>query len=144
MIGSYDGTEKYYEQLKELVNRLNLENVYIIGQVHFKELLAYYKLSNVFISMSEHEGFCVPLLESMYFKIPIVAYNSTAIPYTLNGAGVLVNEKRYEEIAELAYMMVKDEKIRTKIIEKQNLQVKQFEKSRVERMLKNYIEKLIS
>ena len=144
LIGSYEGTEKYFMQLKEFAKKLNLKDVYFTGQVEFKELLAYYKLADLFISMSEHEGFCVPLLESMYFGIPIIAYNSSAIPYTLSGTGVLVNEKKYEEIAELAYILINDRDINGKIIEKQRLQLERFEKAKIEKMLKEYIEMVIS
>lgn len=145
LVGSYNGLEKYYLQLGELLKRLNLDNnVLITGQVDFQELLAYYKLADVFISMSEHEGFCVPLLESMYFEIPIIAYNSTAIPYTLNLSGVLVNEKNYEIIAEMAHILVGDKKIRNKIIDGQKLRLEQFEKSKLEKILKKYIEEVIS
>jgi glycosyltransferase involved in cell wall biosynthesis len=143
LIGSYQGTEKYLIQLKELIEKLNLKNVYFTGHVEFEELLAYYKLADLFISMSEHEGFCVPLLESMHFGIPIIAYNSSAIPYTLNGTGILVNEKRYEEIAELAYILVNDRNIKDKIIEKQKERLKQFEKAKIKIMLKKYIEMVI-
>ncbi|MCD4678021.1 MAG: glycosyltransferase [Desulfobacula sp.] len=145
LVGSYNSTEKYHVQLHELVERLNLkENVYIVGHVSFEELLAYYKLADIFISMSEHEGFCVPLLESMYFEIPIIAFNSTAIPQTLNGAGVLVNKKRYKEVAELAHIIVKDEKLRDIIIRSQRAQLEQFEKTNVETMLNDYIKKVMS
>jgi len=145
LVGSYTGTEKYYAKLQKLVKRLNLEqNIYIPGHVDFKELLAYYKLSDVFISMSEHEGFCVPLLESMHLGLPIIAYSSSAIPYTLNGSGILIGEKRYEDIAELAHILVKNGKIRDKIVEKQMLQLKQFEKPKIEAMLKKYIEEVIN
>lgn len=143
LVGSYEGTEKYHAQLINLARQLNLKNVHFIGQADLTELLAYYKLADVFISMSEHEGFCVPLLESMYFGIPIIAFNSTAIPYTLNGTGILLNERNYEVVAEIAHIIVKDEKIRTKIVEKQNLQLKEFEKSKLEKILKNYIKEVI-
>ncbi len=139
LVGSYNGTEKYYSQLQELVKRLNLRNVYITGQVDFKELLAYYKLADVFISMSEHEGFCVPLLECMHFGIPIIAYNSTAIPHTLNESGVLVSEKRYEEVAELAHILVEDKKFRDRIIKKQKERLNEFKKTKIEKILKSYI-----
>jgi glycosyltransferase involved in cell wall biosynthesis len=114
--------------------------VYITGQVDFTELLAYYKLADVFLSMSEHEGFCVPLVESMYLRIPIIAYNSTAIPYTLNGTGILLNTKNYEIVAEIADIVVKDEIIKNKLVDKQKLQLKQFEKSKIEKTLKKYLE----
>ena len=50
--------------------------------------------------MSEHEGFCVPLVEAMYFRVPIVAYAAAAVPDTLGGCGVLVTDKLPETIAE--------------------------------------------
>jgi L-malate glycosyltransferase len=139
LVGSYKGLERYYYQLENLIKKLELENVYITGQVDFKELLAYYRLADIFISMSEHEGFCVPLLESMYFNIPIIAYNSTAIPFTLSDAGILVNEKRYDEIAELINILINDETLRKRIIETQRLRLKDFEKPKSEAMLKNHI-----
>jgi len=143
LVGSYEGTERYCVQLKELIKRLNLENVYITGKVNFKELLAYYKLADVFISMSEHEGFCVPLIEAMYFKTPIIAYNSTAIPYTLDGSGVLVNKKIYEEIAELAQILIEDKQLRERVIKKELGRLKHFDKSETEKLLKMYLKQVI-
>lgn len=142
LIGSYIGTEKYHAQIKNLIKLLNLENVYVTGQVTFKELLAYYALADVFISMSEHEGFCVPLLESMHFDIPIIAYNSTAIPYTLNGTGILLNEKRYEEAAELAHTIVQNKNFRDIILRKQKERLNDFKKTKVENILKYYLKQV--
>jgi len=142
LVGSYTEVEKYYVQLTTLVKQLNLKNVHIIGQVDFKELLAYYKLADVFISMSEHEGFCVPLVESMYFGIPIIAFDSTAIPYTLNGCGVLFKEKRYEEVAELVNFMIENKEFKHRIIEKQKIRSREFEKPVLMELLKGYIEKV--
>lgn len=144
LVGSYNGMEKYHDHLKELIAKLNLKNVYLTGHVNFNELLAYYRLANVFISMSEHEGFCVPLLESMFFDIPIIAYNSTAIPYTLNGSGILVNEKNYDEVAEMIYLVINDKDFRHRIIERQRLQLKQYDMSKIEARLKDYIDSVIA
>jgi glycosyltransferase involved in cell wall biosynthesis len=108
LVGNYEVSERYYEQLQELVRRLKLKDVYITGRVDFKDMVAYYKLADVFLCMSEHEGFCVPLLESMFFDIPVIAYNSTAMPYTLGKAGILIKEKNYEEIAEMINLLVED------------------------------------
>ncbi len=144
LIGSYNETKKYYMQLKELVKKMDLKNVYIPGEVSFEELLAYYSLSDVFISMSEHEGFCVPLLESMYFGIPIIAYNSTAVPYTLDGAGILINKKRYDEVAELAGILVNDKKFRNGVVELQKLHLERFKKSEIEAEFKKHIEEVLA
>jgi len=143
LVGSYTGTESYYNYIQRLIIRLDLENVYITGRVDFKELLAYYRLADIFISMSEHEGFCVPLLECMYFNVPIMAYNSSAIPYTLNGAGILFNKKNYDEIAELAHIIINDGSFREKIIKKQRIRLKDFERSKIEEILKKYITEVL-
>ncbi|MCD4674943.1 MAG: glycosyltransferase family 4 protein [Desulfobacula sp.] len=144
LVGSYEGMEKYYKQLVHLIEKFDLNDVIITGKVDFKDLLAYYKVADVFISMSEHEGFCVPLLESMYFKIPILAYNSTAIPYTLDGSGVLFNEKRYEEVAEMCNLLISDKSVRGRIINNQNKRLVMFEKPVIEITLIEYIEQVKS
>lgn len=140
LIGSCNGTERYYECLKESVKQLGLDsNVYITGHLKFEELLAYYQLADVFISMSEHEGFCVPLLECMYFKIPILAFNSTAIPHTLGRAGILINKKNYMEIAEMASLLAADSNLRRSIIKRQDERLRDFDKSHTEELLRRYI-----
>jgi glycosyltransferase involved in cell wall biosynthesis len=144
LVGSYKGMGEYYGQLVNLIKELGLNDVFITGHVDFTDILAYYKVADVFISMSEHEGFCVPLLESMYFKIPIFAYNSTAIPYTLDGSGVLFNEKRYEEVAEMCHLLISDKFVRGRIINKQNKRLEMFEKSIIEKTLVEYIEQVKS
>ena len=70
------------------------------GQISMEEMVAYYQTANMFLCMSDHEGFCVPLIEAMRYDVPIVAYNSTAIPETLRGAGLLFAEKDWPTIAE--------------------------------------------
>lgn len=128
LVGSHNGMEKYYLKLKKIVEMLDLDDVYFTGHVKFSDLLGYYRLADVFVCMSEHEGFCVPLLESMYFEIPIIAYNSTAIPYTLGDAGILVNKKNYQEIAEMVDIIINDSKLRDKIIKKQKERLCDFDK----------------
>lgn len=144
LVGSYNGTEKYYAYIQELVKRMNLDNVYITGQVDFKELLAYYKLADIFISMSEHEGFCVPLLESMYFGVPILAYNSTAIPYTLDNAGLLFNEKRYAEIGEFINILLKDKTLLNHIVKNQRNRLKEFNKLEIIELFKDHLRMVMS
>jgi glycosyltransferase involved in cell wall biosynthesis len=139
LVGNYEVSERYYKQLQELIRRLKLKDVHITGMVDFKDMISYYRLADVFLCMSEHEGFCVPLLESMFFDIPIIAYNSTAIPYTLGKAGILVNEKNYEEFAEMINLLVEDTELRSKIIEKQNERLKEFDKEKMENTLREII-----
>lgn len=137
------GIERYDLMLGELIRRLKLEDVYFTGKVQFDELLAYYTIAHVFLCMSEHEGFCVPLVESMYFKIPIIAYHAASIPYTLGNSGVLVHSKKYEEIAEMIHVLIENQDFRKKIIEAQLQRLEFFQKPRLEQILKTYVEQVI-
>jgi glycosyltransferase involved in cell wall biosynthesis len=139
-----NGIERYDLMLDELIRRLKLEDVYFTGKVQFDELLAYYTVAHVFLCMSEHEGFCVPLIESMYFKIPIIAYQAASIPYTLGPAGVRVHTKKYEEIAEMIHILVEDQNVRAKIIESQLQRLEFFRKSRLEQILRTYVQTVMS
>lgn len=123
--GGYDGCELYFQSLQSLVQRLGLSDVHFLGKVPFKDLVSYYMVSDVFLCMSEHEGFNVPLVESMFFDVPIIAYNSSAIPYTLGDAGILVKSKNYIEIAELINIVIEDPDIRDKLVcrQKERFQV---------------------
>jgi glycosyltransferase involved in cell wall biosynthesis/2-polyprenyl-3-methyl-5-hydroxy-6-metoxy-1,4-benzoquinol methylase len=140
LVGSYQGMELYYNYLNNLIIKLGLKNVYFTGHINLDELISYYKIGDVFLTMSEHEGFCVPLVESMHFEVPILAYNSTAIPETLGGAGVIVNDKNYIEIAELINVLVEDKVLRNKIVKKQSERLEFFSRKRIAEILKHYIE----
>lgn len=139
LIGSYTGMEKYYSYLKNIVIKLNIDNVHFTGHVEFGDLVEYYRLADVFVCMSEHEGFCVPLLESMYFDIPIIAYNSTAIPYTLEDAGILVNKKNHLEIAEMIDIIIKDSRLKDRIIKKQRERLSHFNREKIAEEFKQMI-----
>jgi glycosyltransferase involved in cell wall biosynthesis len=77
---------------------------------------AYYSAATVYVSMSEHEGFGVPLLEAMAFGIPVVAYDAAAVSETLAGAGVLLKDTRPDEVAPLLDRIVRDGAVRGSIV----------------------------
>lgn len=139
LIGSYDGMETYYNSLKKLIAKLNIDDVFFTGQISDGELIAYYKLANIFLCMSEHEGFNIPLIEAMHFKIPIIAYRSTAIPYTLGKAGVLLREKNYIETAELIDFVLNNKHEREAIVERQLERLSDFKIEKTAKKLLEYI-----
>lgn len=97
-------TELYSFALKRLVRELHLEDaVNFLGCMADEELKALYEESSVYLCMSEHEGFCLPVIEAMTFGLPVVAYASSAVVDTVGDGGVLVHEKRHPEIAELIF-----------------------------------------
>lgn len=101
LVGSDVDTEIYSFELRRLVSRLALKSaVNFVGSVSDCELKSFYENSHVYLCMSEHEGFCVPLIEAMHFGVPIVAYRAGAIPETLQDAGVIFDVKEHAAIAE--------------------------------------------
>lgn len=91
IVGKEDERLSIYNNfLHQKVKDLGLqESVIFTGAVSAEALKSYYLVSNIFMTTSEHEGFCVPLVEAMAMKLPIVAYGSTAIPYTVGKAGLV-------------------------------------------------------
>ncbi|MCD7761936.1 MAG: glycosyltransferase [Lachnospiraceae bacterium] len=144
LVGSYNGMERYYNRLKNYTKELQLENsVYFTGHISFSEILAYYKTADVFLCMSEHEGFCVPLVEAMYFHVPVIACESSAIPDTLNGAGVLLKEKNYLETAGMMHYMTTHPEFRASVVESQNQRLHDFEHDKIEKQFLDYLEAFI-
>lgn len=139
LVGSYDFSKEYFDYLQYVKKFLDLENVIFTGTVTNSELISYYKVSDLFLNMSEHEGFCVPLVEAMYFGIPIVAYNSSAVPFTLDGAGILVDQKCYREIAELMDIVLKNSELKESIIRKERERLTYFGNENIKEMLKGYV-----
>ena len=126
LVGNDRGMEKYSSALKRYALALGCENVVFTGHTGFEEILAYYRLADVFLCMSEHEGFCVPLVEAMFFDIPIIAYDSCAVPETLGGSGVLIKDKDPVFVSMLMDRLVRDKELREKIIEGQRERLKDF------------------
>lgn len=145
LVGKYNLLPNYYHLLKELNVNLMLTNEQVIftGHVSPEELITYYKIADIYLSMSEHEGFCLPLVESMHFKVPIIAYNSTAIPYTLGDAGIRVKVKNIPEIAELCYHLANNRQLRQRIISAQQRRLRDFETSKLEKLLMRYISEVV-
>ena len=121
LVGDGAGNASYVHLLYERIRKYGLsDHVEITGKVSENELHAYYKSADLFVSMSEHEGFGVPLIESMWFDIPVLAFSSTAVPETMQGAGVLFTEKSsFAEIAHMAGVLLENEEIRSRVIQEQ-------------------------
>ena len=120
LVGSYGGFDKYLATLHELAARLGVKHVHFTGHVTDAELSAYYDVADVFLCASAHEGFCVPLVESFYKRVPVVAYAATAVPATLDGAGVLFTTTEPLEVAALLDAVLDDSHVYDAILEKQD------------------------
>ena len=135
LVGNYQETDLYYQYLQDVIKKCGVEDVIFPGHIAFNAILAYYKIADLFLCMSEHEGFCVPLVEAMFFETPIVAYASTAIPGTLGGSGVLVETKEPEAVAEKMHQVITDQAYREEIIEKQKRRLEDFSYDRIKEQI---------
>lgn len=132
LVGSSTGMENYYERLVKYANALGIgDDVIFPGHIKFSEILAYYRLADAFVCMSEHEGFCVPLVEAMFFDVPVIAYDTSAISDTLGGSGVLLDNNDPVFAAAVIDRVLTDEKLRESIIEGQRRRLEDFSYERI-------------
>lgn len=142
LVGSAKGLEPYLQFLQALVDRLGVSDAFFTGHVSTAQLAAYYQCASVYLSMSEHEGLGVPLLESMHFGVPIVAYKAAAVPETLEDSGILVTAKDHAAVAELIGLLVEDVDLRSRIVARQRERLQDFLPERVEERLRELLHSL--
>jgi L-malate glycosyltransferase len=136
-VGRYDGVPRYYAQVRALVSEFQMlpDRVWFTGPVPDDDLAAFYRWADVYVSLSEHEGFCVPLVEAMAADVPVLAYAAGAVPETLGGAGVLFSPKDLELAAEAMAMLVYERPFRDSVIAGQRRRLEDFSPSRLESRL---------
>ncbi len=127
LVGSYSGMENYYNRLVKYAAALGLsDDVVFTGHIKFSAILAFYRAADVFVCMSQHEGFCVPLVEAMFFDVPIVAYDTSAISDTLGGSGFLIDDNDPVFTAAVIDRIVRDKALREEIISGQRRRLEDF------------------
>jgi len=119
IVGAQGGFERYLAALNDLVGRLGNDHVHFVGHVSDEELVAFYDVADLFLCASEHEGFCVPLVEAFYKQVPVLAYAATAVPATMDGAGILFENKDPAEVAALMDAIVSNPALQDRIVEGQ-------------------------
>jgi L-malate glycosyltransferase len=127
-VGRYDVVPRYYAAIRALMAEYKMlpERFVFTGPVPDAELAAYYRAASVYISLSEHEGFCVPLLEAMAMDVPVLAYGAAAVPDTLGGAGVQFAPKDLEYAAELLGMLAFEDHPREEVLAGQRRRLHAF------------------
>ena len=118
LIGNYT-LLNYKFALDSYILEHDIRNVIFTGLISDEKRNVLYSLADIFLCMSEHEGFCIPLLEAFQRKIPVVAYNSTAISDTMGNAGVLVNTKDPDVVCNEVLRILKNDNYKQSVIKKQ-------------------------
>lgn len=135
LIGDLSNIE-YVTLVNNYIKRNGLENdVILTGKVSEEDLKTYYSNASIFLCMSEHEGFGVPLLEAMKNNVPVLAYESSAIKETMDIGGITFTDKDYNLIAGLIDEIVLNKELKNKIISVQ--------KERIDKLVNTDTEKLI-
>ncbi len=136
-VGKTDGVPRYYDTVRALVAEYEMpaDRFWFTGAVPEEDLAAFYRHARAYISLSEHEGFCVPLVEAMAADVPVLAYGSTAVPDTLGGAGVCFTPKDLEVAAELLGELAYNEEFRAQVIAGQRRRLADFGADRLRRDL---------
>ena len=128
LVGNGKEFDPYHQLIHETISRLGLDRqVVMAGQVNDSDLLAYYQSADLYWSMSEHEGFCVPIIEAMWFDVPVLAYSAAAVSETLADAGVLFDSKHeLPAVAAMAGELVVDQSFRRRVIASQRKRRESF------------------
>lgn len=119
-VGGYSAFEQYFAMLQRLVRALGVRDVHFLGHVTNEELRSVYELADVFLCASEHEGFCVPLVEAFHMGVPVLAYAASAVPATMDGAGVLYDTKDPLRVAALIDAVAGDAALADRIVAAQD------------------------
>jgi glycosyltransferase involved in cell wall biosynthesis len=126
LAGSYTYFEGYLAQLHALVAALGVLDVHILGHVTDEELAALYDVADLFLCASEHEGFCIPIVEAFHERVPVMAFAASAVPATMDGAGVLYETKDPAHVAALMQATLADDELQDRILAGQDAALDRF------------------
>jgi glycosyltransferase involved in cell wall biosynthesis len=129
LVGKRKTIKGYYETVEKLIEDLRLprERLLITDEVSQSELTSAYRSASLFLSMSRHEGFMVPLLEAMQFGIPVLALARAAVPETLGDAGLMFDTTEPEEVAGIVAGVLSDERLRKELSERGRRRLKRYD-----------------
>lgn len=140
LAGSVGG--KYYDKLQRYIEKLNIQDVIFTEQISFAKLLAIYQTASVFLCVSEHEGYCIPLIEAMCFDIPVIAYDACAVGDTMGRAGILLKDKNPELAAKVIHEVCNNDEFRQRVIQSQRVRIRSVTKNAVFQKYKKWVNTL--
>lgn len=139
IVGGYNLQDSYYQELRGETGKN--KSIYLTGRISLRKLKSLYQSSDLFLSMSEHEGFSVPLVEAMYFKLPIIAYEAGAVADTLKSGGVLLKSDNPLVVGAIIETIMKNKLIIKKIRLNQSKVMKLYKPLLIEKELLKWLVK---
>ena len=144
IVGVFSLFERYMTAVNHLVEELQISEVHFTGHVSDAELVAYYEVADLFLCASEHEGFCVPLVEAFYKQVPVLAYAATAVPDTMDGAGVLFDDRDPRHVASLMDAIVSDAALQDAIVDGETAAVRRLQAKDFTHTLLGFVDRILS
>lgn len=145
VVGKTSSLPVYYRSLIQMADEFYLkpEEICFTGHISDAEMYALYKVSDVFLSLSEHEGFGLPFIESLVFNLPVIAFDCTAVPYTLARGGVRIKHKHVAYVGELIHRISTDRQLRETILGGQRTRLEEYKGSNLEKELLESLDSII-
>jgi len=138
VVGSGE-TNSYAQGVRKLTHELKVPGVHFSGHVSNAALTAYYRSASIYLCLSEHEGFCVPLVEAMHFALPIVARAAAAVPGTLGSGGILLDRSDPVRTAEVLARILGDAALRRSLGERSRERLESFRPAVVRERLRQVL-----
>lgn len=124
IVGSEWSCPRYFAMLRMLCDELGNDKILFQRYVPDAHLPSLYASADLFVSPSNHEGFCLPLVEAMYKQVPVIAKNRGGMPEAMGGAGCLYDDMNPRELAELMHLVMSDSTVHDKVLSSQHLRLK--------------------
>lgn len=144
LAGSPNKNGMYYGDLLDYIKAIGVKNIEFAGHISFAQILSIYSTADVFLCLSEHEGFCVPLLEAMTFNVPVIAYDAGAVAETMGESGIVVDDKDPVYLSKIIDELVKNKALRDQIIQLQQKRLENFEYEKIKEQFQAYLRSFIN
>ena len=144
IVGNTRSLPRYFHAVSDLAARfyLTAEDVLFTGHLPLDEFLAVYRSVDVFLSLSEHEGYCLPLLESCNFQVPVLAFDTGAVAETLDGAGILFRDKDVSLVAGLAEQVLENDALRLQLQAQSAARIERYHRQADPKILLEWLRQL--
>ena len=143
LVGNMEQSSSYTQDLFRRLNHMAAkEQVIFTGKVSEEDLYTYYRGASAFLCMSEHEGFCIPILEAQFFGVPIIAYDSCAVPDTMGKSGILLYQKDSAVTAYLIDAVMTDRELKNSVLECQRKNIELYQKAAMKERLVYLLKKI--
>jgi glycosyltransferase involved in cell wall biosynthesis len=138
------GAGGYGAYLERLVRDAGARDVTLTGALPQPRLNALYASASAFVCLSEHEGFCIPVLEALHFGLPVVAARAAAVPEVAGDAAVLLDEPDLATVAEAIDLCVRDDELRTELRRRGERRLADFTPERTAAAVRAAVEPLLT